>query len=121
MAQTLTVAGKLAAGFEDGSTTAPIDLAISFTYLNRVDFERDYAAPVTDEVIDFGTLAAAGAKGVLIKCKAGACTIKFDADTYAWPLAPGGYFLWHNPSTPMPKTAKISTTGPAHVVFLAVG
>lgn len=121
MAQKLTVAGKLTAAFEDGGTVAPIDLAVDITYLNRVDFEREYAGAVTDDAVNLGTLAVSGAKGMLVKCKTGSCTIKFNGVAQPWPLAPGGYFLWANPSTPFPTAALITTTGPAHVIFIAVG
>lgn len=121
MAQKLTVAGKASTAFEDGSTVAPIDLAIDITYLNRADFEREYTGAVTDEAVSFGTLVSAGAKGVLVKVKSGSCTIKFNGGVTAWPLAPGGYFLWANPSTPFPTAALITTTGPAHVIFFAIG
>lgn len=120
MAQKLTVVGKLAAAFEDGGSVAPVDLGIDLTYLNRVDYEREYSGAVTDEAVNFGTLTA-GAKMLLVKAKAGACTIKFNGANTAWPIAPGGYFIWCNPSTPFPTAALISTTGPAHVVFIAVG
>lgn len=121
MAQKLVVAGKASTAFEDGGSVAPIDLGVDMVYLNRADFERDYAGPVTDDPVSLGTLAAAGAKGLIVKVKSGACTIKFNGGTQAWPLAPGGPFVWANPSTPFPTSAAISTTGPAHVVFLAVG
>lgn len=121
MAEKLVVAGKASLPFEDGGAVAPIDLAIDLTYVGRADFRRDYVAAVTDDPVDLGTLAAAGAKGVLVKCKTGTCTIKFNGSTQAWPLAPGGYFLWANPSTPFPTAAVITTTGAASVVFIAVG
>lgn len=121
MAQKLTVAGKLSTAFEDGGTVAPIDIALDITYLNRADFEREYTIAVTDDEVNFGTLEAAGAKGVLVKVKSGSCTIKFNGVNQAWPLAVGGYFLWANPSTPFPTAALITTTGPAHVLFFAVG
>lgn len=120
MAQKLTVVGKLSAGLEDGGTVAPLDLGVNYTYLNRADFERDYAGAVTDDVVNLGTLAALGAKGVFVKCMSGSCVIKFNGEALAIPLAPGGFFLWVNPSTPFIDAALITTVGAAHVIFFAV-
>ena len=122
MAQTFAVSGNVAIPLEDGSTPAPINLAASMVFTGRADFQRSYTGAVTNEAVDFGTLAAAGAKGVLVKCTAGSCTVRFmDNASPAWPLAPGGYFLWLNPSAPFPDSAFITTTGAATVVFIAVG
>lgn len=122
MAQTLTSAGKLSIPLEDAGPTAPIDLGVTFTFLNRADFSRHYETPVTDEVVHLDTLAAAGAKGVLVKCSLGNCTVKFNGGTDAWPIdAAAGFFLWLNSARPFPTAALISTTGPTTVIFLAVG
>jgi hypothetical protein len=121
MAQIYAVAGAVSIPLTDGGTPAPISIAASIPYTNKADFTRAYAAPVTDEVVHLDTLAAAGAKGVLVVCTAGAATIKFNGGSDAWPLAPGGHFSWCNPSTPFPTAALLSTTGPATVVFIAVG
>jgi hypothetical protein len=121
MAQNYVVAGSVAIPLVDGSTPAPLSTAASIPFTQRVDFQRVYTGAVTDEVVHFDTLAAAGAKGVLVLCPAGACTIKFNGGTDAWPVAPGGHFEWCNPSTPFPTAALISTTGPATVIFIAVG
>ncbi|HEX7018739.1 MAG TPA: hypothetical protein VF159_01920 [Gemmatimonadaceae bacterium] len=121
MATKLTVAGKASLPLEDGGTVAPIDLALDLTYTSDAYFIRDYAGAVADEAIDFGTLAVPGAKAIIVKCLTGACTIKFNGDATAWPLAPGGWMAWSNPSTPFPTAAAITTTGAARVLFLAVG
>jgi|SRR5580704_12331740 hypothetical protein len=122
MTQQLKVSGNVSLPFEDGTNVAPIDLTALITLSNgRADYSRTYSAPVTDDPVDFGTLTAPGAKGVLVKVISGSCTIKFNAGSTAWPLAVGGYFLWINPATPFATAATISTTGPASVVFLAVG
>jgi len=121
MAQTFTVTGAVAASFIDGGSPSPISLAATIPYVSRADFQRAYTAAVVDDPVNLGTLAAAGAKGVTVVCTAGAATIKFNGGTDAWPLAPGGHFEWCNPSTPFPTSALITTTGPATVVFLAVG
>ena len=121
MAQNYSVAGAVSAAFVDGGSPSPISLAATIPYVNRADFQRAYVAAVTDDVVHLDTLAAAGAKGVTVVCLAGAATIKFNGGSDAWPLAPGGHFQWCNPSTPFPISALISTTGPATVVFLAIG
>lgn len=121
MATKLTVAGKASLPLEDGGSIAPIDLALDLTYISDAYFIRDYAGAVTDEAINFGTLTVPGAKAILIKCLSGACTMKFNNGTQAWPLAPGGWMAWSNPSTPFPNAAAITTTGAARVLFLAVG
>lgn len=121
MAQNFVVTGSVAIPLVDGSTPAPISIAASIPFTQRVDFQRAYVGAVTDEIVHFDTLVAAGAKGVLVLCTAGACTMKFNGAADAWPLAPGGHFQWCNPSTPFPVSALISTTGPATVIFIAVG
>lgn len=121
MAEKFTVAGKASFPLEEGGTVAPIDLGVDLTILNRADFSRNYTGSVTDDLVDFGTLDVAGAKAVLIKCKAGSCTVKFNGGSQAWPLAVGGYLLWANPSVPFPTAAAITTTGPASIIFIAVG
>ena len=121
MATKLTVAGKASLPLEDGGTVAPVDLAVDLTFISDAYFIRDYAGAVTDDAVNLGALTVPGAKGVLVKCLSGACTVKFNGGTQAWPLAPGGHFFWANPSTPFPTSAAISTTGAARVLFLAVG
>jgi hypothetical protein len=122
MAQTLTVAGAASLPFEDGTNVAPIQLAASLGFTSRADFVRSYSGAIVDDEINFGTLAVPGAKGVIVKCTAGSCVIKFQADTsIAWPLAPGGYFIWINTAQAFPNAAFITTTGAASVVFVAVG
>lgn len=121
MATKLTVAGKASLPLEDGGTVAPIDLALDLTYISDAYFIRDYAGALVDDAVNLGALTVPGAKGVIVKCLSGSCTIKFNAGTQAWPLAPGGYFLWANPSTAFPTSAAITTTGAARVLFLAVG
>ena len=121
MAQIFKVAGSAALPFDDGANVAPIDLAVNLPYTGRADFVRTYAGSVTDESVNLGTLASPGAKGILIKAISGACTVKFNGGTDAWPIAQGGYFLWVNPSTPFPTAVLLSTTGPAQILFIAVG
>lgn len=122
MAQNLTIAGAASLPFEDGTNVASIQLAASLGFSSRADFSRSYTAAVVDDVVDFGTLGGTGAKGIIVKCTSGACTIKFQSNTsIAWPLAPGGYFVWINPSLPFPTAAFVNTTGAATVVFVAVG
>lgn len=122
MAQTLAVAGAASLPFEDGSPSAPVQLATSLGFTSRADFARQYAGTVTDDVVDFGTLTVPGAKGIIVKCTAGSCTIKFQTNvSIAWPLAPGGYFIWINTAQAFPTAAFITTTGAASVVFIAVG
>ncbi len=122
MAQTLTVAGSAALPLEDGTNVAPIQLAASLGFTSRADFSRSYAGAVTDDPVDFGTLTIPGAKGVIVKCTAGSAVIKFQNNTsIAWPLAPGGFFLWINTAQAFPTAAFITTTGAATVIFVAVG
>jgi hypothetical protein len=122
MSQALTVAGALSLPLVDGGAVAPITLAATLGYTSRADFVRNYTGTVVNDAVNFGTLASPGAKGVIVLVTSGSCTIAFQATTNeAWPLAPGGYFLWINPSTPLPTSAFITTTGPAAVIFIAVG
>lgn len=122
MAMSLTSAGKLSIPLEDGGPTAPVDLGLTFTIGSRADFSRVYSGPVTADAVNLGTLATAGAKGVLVKCTLGNCTIAFNGGTEEWPLdASSGFFLWLNSARAFPMTAAITTTGPATVLFLAVG
>ena len=121
MAQNYSVAGAVSAAFVDGGSPSPISLAAVIPYISRADFQRAYTAPIVDDIVNFGTLVAAGAKGVIVVCLAGSATIKFNGGLDAWPLAPGGHFSWCNPSTPFPTAALITTPGPATIVFLAIG
>lgn len=122
MAQTLTSVGKLSIPLEDGGPVAPIDLGLTFVLTARADYSRKYDAPVTDDAVNLGTLASPGAKGVLVKCSIGACTIKFNGGADAWPIdAASGFFLWLNSARAFPTAALITTTGPATIIFLAVG
>lgn len=125
MALTLVVAGQINVPLEDQKQAANIDLGVQFPYTQRADFERVYAAAVADDLVDFGTLNVGGAKGVLVKVTSGSATIKFmqgvTVGNLAWPLVPGAYFLYMNPSGGFPTGAKVTTTGAATVKFIAVG
>lgn len=121
MAQNYTVTGAVSASFIDGAAASPINLGALIPYTQRVDFQRAYSAAVTDDVVHLDTLALTGAKALVVVCLTGAVTLKFNGGTDAWPIAPGGHFSWCNPSTPFPTAAIINSTGPATVVFLAVG
>lgn len=122
MAQNFTVAGKVMAPFENTTAVAPVDLGVSFAFSGRADFSRQYDGAVTDDPVSLGTLSTGGAKGVMVKCLAGTCTIKFNGGSDAWPLAAGaGYFLWVNSAQGFLTAALITTTGAATVLFLAVG
>jgi hypothetical protein len=120
MTQQLKVNGAAALPFEDGTNVAPIDLTAVLTYTSRADFSRSYSGAVTDDPVDFGTLAG-GAKALIIKASSGACTIKFNGDTHAWPIGVGGYMLWINPATPFPTAALITTLAAASILFIALG
>lgn len=122
MSQTLTVQGALSIPLVDGGTVAPVALTASLGYTSRADFMRSYSGTISNDPVDFGTLASPGAKGIIVLVTSGSCTIAFQSTSgQAWPLAPGGYFLWINPSSPFPTSAFITTTGPAAVLFIAVG
>ena len=122
MAQNLTVAGAAAIPLEDGGATAPINLAATLGFTQRADYARSYAGAVVDDPVSLGTLTVPGAKGIIVKCTAGSCVIKFQTvGMNAWPLAPGGYFIWINTAQAFPTAAFITTTGAAAMVFIAVG
>ncbi len=121
MAQNLTVAGAASFSPIDGSAGSPISLAITLPFTSRADFSRTYAAVATADVVNFGTLAVSGAKGVLVVCTAGSGDIKFNGATDAWPLHPGGYFLWVDPTQPFPTSALIDAAAGTTIIFLAVG
>jgi hypothetical protein len=120
--QTFTVAGAASCPLEDGTGVGTVQLGTSFVFTSRADYSRSYASPVTNDSVNLGTLASPGAKGLLVKCTTGSCTIAFQSSSNeAWPLAVGGYFLWLNPSTGFATSAFITTTGPATIIFIAVG
>lgn len=122
MAQNFTIVGKLSVPLEDTTVAAPIDLGITFPFTGRTDFSRKYDGAVTDDPVNLGTLVTGGAKGVIVKCIAGSCTVKFNGGSDAWPLsAGGGHFSWQNSAQGFLTAALITTTGAATVVFLAVG
>ncbi len=80
-----------------------------------------YDDAVTDSAVALGTLADSGARGLLVKCTAGSCSIKFNSGTQAWPLSAGGYLLYMNPAQGFPTAAAITTGGAASVKIIAVG
>jgi hypothetical protein len=122
MAQNLTVQGAVSLPLVDGGTVAAINLAATLGLTSRADFCRSYSGAVTDDPVDFGTLTVPGAKGIIAMCTMGAAVIKFQGTTTpAWPLDPGGYFIWIDTARPFPTSAFITTTGGATVVFIAVG
>jgi len=121
MPQDFHVSGKVQLPFEAGQTSAPIDLAACFTFSQKADYDRTYLDAVTDDEVDLGPLADAGARGLIVKCPIGTATIKFNGGDTAWPLGPGAYFLYVNPLGGFPRSASISTIAAASVKFLAVG
>ena len=121
MPQDFNVSGKVQLPFEAGQTSAPIDLCASFTFTQKADFDRSYPEAVTDDEVDLGPLADAGAKGLIVKCPIGTATVKFNGGDVAWPLGPGAYFLYVTPLGGFPRSAAISTIAAASVKFLAVG
>ena len=120
MAQQLVVSGSFAIPLEDGGAVAQVDLKQAFNVTQRADFSRVYDALVTDDVVNLGTLATAGAKGFIIKCKSGSCTVKLNGSTVAISLDAGAEIMYVNPVSGWLTTATISTTGPATILFLAV-
>lgn len=110
-----------------GATPQPgsVDLTQNFIITQLAAFQRVYAGAITDDPVDFGTLATAGAKGLIIKCPVGACTVKLLAGlttgTLQWPLSPPAYLMYMNPAAGFPTSALVTTTAAATVEFLAVG
>lgn len=122
MSKTAVAAGTLQAPYEDGGASAPFSIAFNFPYTQKVNEDRVYAGTVTDDPISLGTMATGGAKLVLLKCPSGSCTVKFNGVAgLAVPLAPGGYYLWFNPSVGFVTGLTVSTTGAAVVQVLALG
>lgn len=125
MALSLVVTGQLQVSVEDGKAPASVDLGQNFPFTQRADFERVYTGAIADDPVDFGTLNVGGAKGVIVKVTQGAATVKFavgvTTENIAWPLVPGAYFFYCNPSGGFPTGAKVTTTGAATVKFIAVG
>lgn len=122
MTQTLTVQGALSLPLVDGGTVAPVSLIASLIYTSRADFVKSYVGAISNDPVSLGTLTGPGAKGVIVLVTAGSCTIAFQSNSNEpWPLSVGAYFLWINPSTPFVTSAFITTTGPASVLFIAVG
>jgi hypothetical protein len=122
MSQVLTVAGAASLPYIDGGTVAAINLATSLGYTARADFVRNYSGAIAADPVNMGTLATPGAKGVLVVCTQGAATIQFQSTTNeAWPLDPGGYFLWIDTARPFVTAAFITTLAAAAVIFIAVG
>lgn len=125
MAKTFTVAGSVSLPLEEGQTPAAGNLAQTVTYTKKANFDLVYDEDVTDDPIDFGTLAVAGAKGLLIKCTAGACTVKIDAPgtdgNVPLPLNTGGYILYVNPTAGLPSGCHITVADTASIEIAAVG
>jgi len=125
MSKTFTVAGTVSVPLEDGQTPATGSLTQAITYTKKATLDLVYAAPVVDDVVTFGSLAAAGAKGVLIKCTSGACTVKVNAPglsgNIALPFNTGGYMLYANPAAGLPSGCNITVAAAATLEITAVG
>lgn len=121
MAKQFVSVGTVSVPREDGQASATSDLSTKITFTQRAEFDRVYSGVVTDDVVDLGTLDTGGAKAILVKCSVGTCTVKFNSDTGAWPLAPGALFMFFNPTVGFPTGCKVTTVGAATVSFLAVG
>ncbi len=121
MTQSVTVVGKFSAPFEDGGGSGTFDLGALFAFTQREHFEAVYTEATTDDPVDFGSLSVGGAKACIVKCTVGACTIKFNGEALAFPLVPGAYFLYVNPSGGFLTAALVSTVGSATVKLLALG
>jgi hypothetical protein len=125
MPKTFAVAGTVSVPLEDGQTPAISSLTQSITYTKKAGFDLVYADPVADDEITFGSLAVAGAKGLLIKCTAGACTIKIDAPgidgNVPLPFNAGGLLLFSNPAAGLPTGCHITVGAAASLEISAVG
>lgn len=125
MSKNFKVAGSVSAPLQDGQTAAEADLTQSFVYTKKASLDLVYADAVTDDPIIFGTLAVAGAKGLLIRCTTGACTVKIDGPgvtgNLPLPLQAGGYLLYANPAAGLPSGCHITVATTASLEILAVG
>jgi hypothetical protein len=125
MSLNFSVTGRIQTNVESNQQSAVLDLGASLIYTQRADFERVYTGAVADDPVDLGTLNVGGARGILVKVTAGSATIKFVAGvttgTLEWPLVPGAYMLYVNPSVGFPTGALVTTTAAASVKFIAVG
>lgn len=117
----LTVTGKFSAPYEDSGGSGTFDLGALFAFTQREHFEAVYSEATASDAVDFGSLAAGGAKACIVKCTSGQCTVKFNGEDLAFPLVPGAYFLYVNPSGGFITSAIISTPGAATVKLLALG
>ena len=125
MSKNLTIAGSVSAPLQDGQTPAEADLTQSFVYTKKACLDLVYADVVADDPVTFGTLAVAGAKGLLIRCTAGACTVKIDGPgvtgNLPLPLHAGGFLLYANPAAGLPSGCPITVAATASLEILAVG
>src|SRR5574343_545456 len=125
MSKNFTVDGSVSVPLQDGQPAASADLTMSFIYTKKAGFDLVYSDAVADDPITFGTLAVAGAKGLLIRCTAGACTINIDvpgtSGNLPLPLHAGGYLLYANPSAGLPSGCHVTVTTSASLEILAVG
>lgn len=125
MPKNFTVAGTVSVPLEDGQTPALGNLAQSITYTKKATFDLVYADPIVDDEITFGSLAVAGAKGLLIKCTAGACTVKINSSgtdgNIPLPFNTGGYILYMNPAAGLPTGCHITVAASASLEISAVG
>lgn len=125
MPKAFTVAGTVSVPLEDGQTPAISSLAQAITYTKKATFDLVYADPVVDDEVTFGSLVTAGAKGLLIKCTAGSCTVKIDVPgtngNIALPFNTGGIFLFANPAAGLPSGCHITVGTSASLEITAVG
>jgi len=120
MAKSVVITGKLQIPNEDGQASAPFNLDSTFIYTQKVEVDLSYGAAAADQAVSLGTLAAGGAKVILVKSPVGGCTVKFNGSAIAWPVPAGGYFLYNNPSGGFVTAALVTVTGVATVQFLAL-
>ena len=125
MSKNFTVDGSVSVPLQDGQTAAPADLTLSFVYTKKAGFDLVYPDAVADDPVTFGSLAVSGAKALLIRCTAGACTVKIDGPAVTGnlplPLHAGGYLLYANPAAGLPSGCHIRVTTSASLEILAVG
>ena len=124
MAKNFEVKGVVTLPLQSGQPPATANIDTAFVYTKKTNLDLVYAAPVTDEAISFGSLAVAGAKGLLVKCTAGACTLKINGPAITsnipLPFQAGGYLLYANATEGFPTGCLITVTTTASLEIVAV-
>lgn len=120
MAKQVTISGLVSLPQEEGGQPAPYNLAQTFTYTKKAEFDQAYDGVVTNDPISLGTMSVSGAKLLLVKASIGGCTFRVNGAVLDIPIPVGAFMLYSNPSAGFITSLSVSVTGAASISILAL-